>query len=50
MYGVVSASGRRIIPYLNYILAVLGAVAAGGIAFAVYRLFFTRGYSGRGRL
>ncbi len=50
MYGVVSASGRRIIPYLNYILAVLGTIAAGGIAFAVYRLFFTRGYSGRGRL
>jgi hypothetical protein len=50
MYGVVSASGRRIIPYLNYILAVLAAAAAGGVAFVVYRLFFASGYSGRGRL
>ncbi len=50
MYGVVSASGRRIIPYLYYILAALGAIAACGIAVAVYRLFFTGGYSGRGRL
>ncbi len=50
MYGVVSASGRRIIPYLNYILVVLGTAAAAGLAFVVYRLFFTRGYSGHSRL
>jgi hypothetical protein len=50
MYGIVSASGRRIIPYLYYILGVLGVAAAGGLAFVVYRLFFSRGYSGRGRL
>ncbi len=49
MYAVISASGRRILPYLYYILAVPGAAAAGGLLFLVYRLFFTRGYSGRGR-
>ncbi len=50
MYGVVSASGMRIIPYLYYILAVLGAAASGGAAFIVFRIFFARGYSGRSRL
>ncbi len=50
MYAVVSASGRRIITYLYYALAVLGVAAAGGLAFVAYPVMFRKGYSGRGRL
>ena len=50
LYGIVSASGWRIIPYLYYVLWVLGGIAGAGLVFAAYRLFFSGGYSGRGRL
>ncbi|MBN2160917.1 MAG: hypothetical protein JW807_16120 [Spirochaetes bacterium] len=50
MYAVVSASGIRIFPYLQYVYVVLGIATVVGITYAVYRLFPTRGYRGRWRL
>lgn len=50
MYTVISAAGMRIIPYLYQVLVFLGTVAAGGIIYVLYRLFFARGYSGHSRL
>lgn len=50
MYAVVSASGRRIIPYLYYVLAVLGVAAAVCLLFLAYPVLFRKGYTGRSRL
>jgi hypothetical protein len=49
IYSVVSASGRRTIPYRYHLLAVLGVLAAAGVAYLVYRNFISTGYSGRWR-
>jgi hypothetical protein len=49
MYAVVSASGRRTVPYRYCLLAVLGALAVAGLGYLVYRNFLSTGYSGRWR-
>ncbi len=46
MYSLVSASGTRVFPYFYHILAALTAAIVIGTGIVVYRLFFTRGYSG----
>lgn len=49
MYAVVSASGKRTIPYRYHILAVLCVLAAAGVGYFVYRQFISTGYRGRWR-
>jgi hypothetical protein len=48
MYAVVSAAGTRIFPYYLQVLAAILIALVLAIAGATYRLFFTKGYSGRG--
>ena len=49
MYAVVSASGRRTVPYRYYILAALGVIAAAGAGYFLYRHYISTGYRGRWR-
>lgn len=49
MYAVVSAAGRRVLPYFyETLIGIAIALAAAGAA-AVFRLYFSSGYSGRWR-
>lgn len=49
-YAVISAAGWGLPPALSLVLPVIGGLlAAAAAAFAVYRLFFSGGYSGRWR-
>ncbi len=49
LYTVVSASGRRIFPYLYHVLIALGIAAVAAAAFFIFRFFPVSGYRGRWR-
>ncbi|HPN11106.1 MAG TPA: hypothetical protein PLA65_03540 [Spirochaetota bacterium] len=49
IYAVVSASGRRTVPYRYHFLAALGVIAAAGAGYFMYRHFVSTGYRGRWR-
>jgi hypothetical protein len=49
MYTVVSASGRRIVPYFYHVLIVLGSLAAATAALFIFRIVPGGGYRGRWR-